>query len=396
MLNRVRIRMPFKLVVGFFAILYSLIFVTCVCIAEKLETRELYRIRFMNAKNGRVEVSTDGGHTFLQVGKVVYPATSDTEGFTASMYASTGTVAAVAVHGIRIKTAEITNCSKCKSRIISLVPREFWLPPPVYGGHRPGSSGIYTDIPTGMAIFRNLAPFVGNRVFLEMKEGCLPIQDGYKPKEGDTLVIVVEIPTKYPREIIFENQPGGLVRAIYDEESKVIARVQRPVRGIGRFDATAYTGVGRINTNHTGVLTISTAPISGITDIEACGGFMIQPSKHAQQAKEIAQVMVVEPIHPDSEFLEGMAPLFSDCIGLAYDPLDELNSFTVDMKLDNSDWMSFPPLVGKVDDALDRLPICGSRVEQIRIRFPMFSANWIDKELKQNSEMYKKQSVSRT
>ena len=39
------------------------------------------------------------------------------------------------------------------------------------------------------------------------------------------------------------------------------ATVARPVKGVGRYDGTSFTGVGAVNTNHAGVITISTAPI---------------------------------------------------------------------------------------------------------------------------------------
>lgn len=352
--------------------------------AQSEGTRELCRIRIVNRVGGPVEVSTDGGRTYARVGKVTHPATTSTRGYAASVYAPLGTVAATAVHGIRIKTAGARECSREESRVISILPAEFAVVPKGFGGHAAGSSGICTDIPTGEAIFRNLAPFVGNPVFQEIHGRLVPLADGYTPGLGDVLVIVVSVPARYPKELVLENSAGGSVEAVYSDAREIIARVERPVRGVGRFDATGYTGVGRINTNHTGVITISTAPISSAgkdgAPIETRGGFMIQPSRHAMLSTEAFQILVVAPLSKDAPQLEGRPPLFSNYIGLAHDPADERNSFRVDVRTAQTDWMPLPPIVGKHDDALMKLPNGAGAVTHIRIRFPELSPEWVQAE----------------
>lgn len=356
------------------------------------ETRELYRIRMVNAEYGPVEVSADGGNSYSRVGKVTRAATTSTRGYAASVYASPGTVAATAVHGIRIKTAGARGCSRGDSRIISIVPLEFAVTPKGFGGHVAGSSGICTDIPTAEAICRNLAPFVGNRVFREINGKLIPLADGYVPAPGDVLVIVVTVPARYPSEIILENWVGGNVEVVYPDRKETIARVQRPVRGVGRFDATSYTGVGRINTNHTGVLTISTAPIAdsekGRASQETRGGFMIQPSRHARTSSEVPQILVVAPMSKGDPWLEGMPPLFSSYVGLSYDPSDEENSFRVDVRTFGSRWTPLPAIVGRHDDALKKMPNGAGPVGYIRVRFPALSAKWVQAELARWSQKY--------
>lgn len=345
--------------------------------------QELYRIRVTNRELGSVEVSADGGKTYLKVGKVTLPATFSSTGYAASIYAVPGTVAATAVHGIRIKTAGVKECSRDASMVMSIVPLEFAEIPKGYGGYKSGSSSICTDIPTGQAIFRNLAPLVGNKVFRQVGDELAPLTDGYIPQSGDILTIIVTIPERYPEAITIENREGGKVEAVYPDGRETIAKVQRPVRGVGRFDATGYTGVGRINTNHSGVLTISTAPMAdGGKDgspVETRGGFMIQPSRHAKLALEIAQVMIVGPV--SREWLEGSPPLFSGHFGLFYDPADETKSFVVDARKKGTDWMPLPQVVGVHDDAL-------TSVTDFRIRFPKLTPEWVRSQLTKCSSDY--------
>ena len=359
--------------------------------AQSLEMRELYRIRFINREGGPVDVceAVRRGGRYHRVGTVTRAAAATALGFSASVYAPPGAVAATAVHGIRIKVSGERGCRRGDARIISILPKEFAASPKGFGGHIAGMSGIHTDVPAGKAIFRNLAPFVGNQVLLTRGGAQLPLPSGYTPRDGDELIVVVCIPARYPKEIIVENHRGGRVEAVYAGGREIVGRVERPVTGVGRFDATAYTGVGRINTNHAGVLTISTAPVTSAGNDgsrETRGGFMIQPSRHARDAKEVSQVLVVGPASPGAPPLEGSPPLFSGCIGLAHDPAREENSFRVDVKTSDSDWRPLPPLVGRSDAALMKLP--NGAVTHIRIRFPAFSADWVRAEIERCRSSY--------
>lgn len=367
------------------------------CLASSAFTeqteRELYRLRIMNRTGGAVEVSNDGGGSYHRVGKVLRGATTTSRGFAASVYGEPGKVVATAVHGIRIKTGGQRDCEVEASQTLSIIPTEFTHAPNGFGGFTAGTSGIYTDIPTGVSIFRNLAPFVGNRVYRQSGPTLSPMLDGYYPGDGDILVVLCSIPTRYPREITVENKAGGAVKMVYSDAREVVAEVERPVRGTGRFDATGYTGVGRINTNHTGVLTISTASVhDGGKDgssQETRGGFMIQPSRHAKSAPEINQVMVVRPVTTGGPWLEGMPPLFSGFLGLAYDPHDESNSFRVDLKTAKSvDWIPMPEIIGAHEDSLIHLPNNVGAVTDIRIKFPLFTPDWTSRTIQSEADTY--------
>ena len=360
------------------------------CRAE--DARELYRIRLINRPSGAIDISDDGGRTYSRIGKVLRPATSTQRGFAASVFSEPGRVVATAVHGIRIKTGGARDCEKDASQTVSIIPQEFAHSPNGFGGYVAGPSGIYTDIRTGDAIFRNLAPFVGNRVYRQIGGQLGDMYDGYMPRAGDTLIIIVAIPARYPKEMLIENKVGGSVSLVYADGEEKVASVERPVRGIGRFDATGYTGVGCINTNHTGVLTISTAAITdGAKDgssRETRGGFMIQPSRHAKTNSETNQILVVAPISDGGQWLEGMPPLFSGYVGLAYDPKDEQHSFRVDIRTDKSDWMPMPELLGRRDDALVHLPNGKGTLTGIRLHFPDLSAAWVHSQIVLSSRQY--------
>ncbi|MGQ9579893.1 MAG: hypothetical protein ACUVT8_02985 [Armatimonadota bacterium] len=290
---------------------------------------EVYRIRIENVSSGLVQVSLDRGRTYWTVGQVIHPANARIIGFAAASYTPAGTIAAIATHGIRIKTGQLTRTSG-KSQmplIFSVVPHQFAKLPHMYGGHIPRSSGILTNIDAGHSIFRNQSPYVGNPVFIERGGNLEPLPEDYLPAVGDVFVINVEKPDGAPHWIEFENKTNGKVTAHFDDgRAFEIAKVVRPVRGIGRYDGTTYTGTGAINTNHGGVITIATAP--GMPSAtkeggakETRGGFMIQPIRHATEQHEFSpQVMVIAPPDNSDKRLEGVAPLFRNCINLAFYP----------------------------------------------------------------------------
>jgi len=317
---------------------------------------ETHRIRIHNSAGGVIEVSPDGGQSWQAVGTVVRPASASTPGFAASRWAADASVCAMAVHGLRIRIGPAADGER--GNLISLVPREFASPPEDFGGHKPAQSGIYTDIPAGTSIFRNLAPFLGNKVLLQAGDGPRPLPPTYRPSVGDSLIIQVAKPRRFPRWITLENRPGGDVIAVFGaDEAYLFARVRTPVRGVGRFDATGYTGVGCVNTNHSGVVTISTAadfdgkPLFDDPFGETRGGFMIQPAGHARTEAAaggpVAQVMVVDSLAGrGARGLEGTPPLFAGFLGLPFQSRDPSRSFVCEMQVDGGDWEPLVPYVG--------------------------------------------------
>lgn len=322
---------------------------------------ETHRIRIVNAVDGAVQVSLDKGATWQLMGRVTAPATESLPGYLASGYAQIGTVAAAAVHGLRIRVGDT---SHAYASLINILPQEFSQTPVRFGGHVSGLSGIYTNIHTGTSIFRELSPYAGSAVLLEAGDGrlaALPLN--YVPQENDVLVIVVARPVNPLRQIVFENRAGGAVTATYaDGTTTLVTHVLKAVTGVGRFDGTSFTGVGAINTNHSGVITISTAPVTTSTLLEGVGderrgGFQIEPAYHNSQTDEAGapSILVVGTLGkkrtPDQE---GTPPLFHGGLNLAWDPRDPAHSWLAQIRRGDvsAPWLPMPELLGSQPLAL--------------------------------------------
>ena len=319
---------------------------------------ETHRVRIVNAADGAVEVSSDRGKTWQLVGRVTAPAVESLTGYLASGYAPPGTVAATAVHGLRIRVGDLKSAYP---KMVNVLPREFARTLKTFGGHVAGDSGIYTNIPTGTGIFRELCPYVGNRVYLDGDRlTSLPVN--YVPRVGDTLVIIVRRPVNPLTQVVFQNKEGGDVTATYaDSAAKVITHIVKPVLGTGRFDGTSYTGVGALNTNHCGVITVSTAPVTTSTLLEGDGGerrggFQIEPAYHNSQSEEAGGFMVLVVGLPGQKYTmsqEGTPPLFSGYFNLAWDPKDPKHSWRAEIQRgDGTPWLPMPQSLGNQPSAL--------------------------------------------
>ncbi|MCE5197708.1 MAG: Ig-like domain-containing protein [Armatimonadota bacterium] len=391
-------------------ILYMLIAGSAVLASQfDFPATEVYRIRIHNQVGGLVQVSLDFGNTYSTVGRVKIAANARITGFAASSYTPEGTVAATAVHGIRVKTGQsASGLGKAQIPLIfSITPAEFAAIPHGFGGHIARSSGIITDIHTGQSIFRCFSPYVGNPVFVEHDHSLQPVPEDYIPIVGETFVIIVKRPSVMPLGIEFENHTGGSVTVKYsDDKSDIIATVVRPVSAVGRYDATTFTGVGAINTNHGGVLTISTAPVCPIGTqeggpVETRGGFMVQPNKHAAEQRETSpQVMVIKPTETFGPRLEGMPPMYGGYINLMWLPDKPELSCRAQVKIDDEDWENVPEIVGKVNDAftptyltqyftkLGKPRQVQKGLTAVRLLFPPYDAKLMEDQLRCESAAY--------
>lgn len=323
---------------------------------KKDEKVELYRLRIVNRRLGTIQVSCDEGESWHLVGRVTQPCTGASEGYIAAEYAPRGSVAAVAVHGIRIRVSG-EDPQLHAPLVLGIAPLEYSGDKANfgYGGHQAGNVGMKTDIPAGTSIFRELAPLPGNLVYIESKTGrLLPLPSDFRPTgQGESLVIPVIAPVNRLTELQIENRLGGVVKATFvGGESRVVTNVVKPVLGVGRFDGTSYTGVGRINTAHTGVITVSTAPIDSRLPEgegkERRGGFQISPVWHNGRTEEHDAPMMLlfgaldadgKPAKRRRE-LEGTAPLFLEHIGLFG------TNTVVDCQIDGGAWEPLPTVLG--------------------------------------------------
>ena len=345
---------------------------------------EVYRIRITNSIDGSIDVSENKGQSWKSIGHVLLPAKQvNDEGYTASRWVDDGSVAAVAVNAIHIKTD--FNDKDDRGIIFNIVPSQYFIADPKKRSTLEAS--IYTDIKAGAGIFGGgYSPFVGNTVFTADAFGVLSsINIGYVPRVGDNIIIRVDRPSRYPSEIIFENRFGGLITIKYtDGESRYIGQVLRPVEGIGRFLGSEYADVGRIRANHAGVICISTSPL------DLLGGFQIIPAGHGMSkemitARTLTQWMVIGPVNALDNSFEGMAPFFKYYLQPKYsdNDIDQpdwqkrlLERFLVEVKYKDKEsegWQMMPvcdiapnkPLPKWANTAMEN-------VSEIRILFPVY------------------------
>lgn len=337
--------------------------------------KEIHRLRVVNAPNGPIELSFDQGRSWTLIGRVTKAATaSEPNGYRASGWAKLGTVAATASYAIHLKVdhvADNPDFPAGRGVLVSIIPRDFATPPKKFAGYVPSANGIYTNISAGTWLFGPWSPFVGDSVYLQPggKGSLKPLPKGYQPTVGDALVIPVMQPVGMPKWVSFENKYGGMVRlAAADGKEKIIATVLRPVAGIGRFAGTPSSGPGGINTNHTGTITISTAPFANSYGEANQGGFQIIPAYHANDAETSyirwkTQWIVVGPINALDPSPEGIGPLFLGYLRPVNLPQDPAAGYRVEIRRKGGEWESFPPMKG-----LDYQVLMD--VTDVRILFP--------------------------
>lgn len=342
----------------------------------------MYQIRIHNVMGGSIEVREDSGRTWEKIGRVLLPVDQlSDQGYTASRWVDDGDIAAVGVNAIHIKTD--FSFQNDRGVIFSIVPKEVYVHDPK-AKVSPDSS-IYTDIKAGKGIFGGgFSPIVGNRVSTaDSHENLYPIGTGFVPKVGNTFVINVERPAKYPKEIVFENRFGGLITIKYvDGEKRYIGQVLRPIEGVGRFLGSEYSDVGRLRANHAGVICISTSPISKY------GGFQIIPAGHGMSkemitARTMTQWMVIGPLNALDPSFEGLGPFFKYYLQPRYNEDDIeypdwkkrlLERFLVEVKYkDREGWQPMPVYYMDLNKPLPRWANTAMEgITHIRILFPIY------------------------
>ena len=348
------------------------------------ETIEIARVRLQNIKGGVIEGSRDEGKTWTLLGHILQPVIKvNRRGFNASKYGPVGSVVATAVNAIHLKAGN--NVPENRGVIWSLAPAaETEAGRNSLQSEVSPQSAAFTDIPGGTGLFGGpFTPFVGNPIFLDndRNNDLKPLPDNYIPKLGESWVIGVRRPHRYPSEIVFENRFGGLITMKYRGEApKVIGQVLRPVVGIGRFVGSYFAEVGRLRANHNGVIDISTSP-RGVV-----GSFQIVPANHAQSPethyiRELTQWMVVGPVSALDPSPEGAAPLFSRFLRPRYDMADGSNPDAIEglagrfyfdvKKIGKPDFEKMPTLWVQANKPLPSWAGTALRdVEKIRIVFP--------------------------
>ncbi|NLI96419.1 MAG: hypothetical protein GX436_06890 [Synergistaceae bacterium] len=324
--------------------------------------RLLYSIFIPFQVGGIVSVRfPDGSEQSIgQVG--LLPEKTRWPAYTASRWGTPGTVAASAVNAIHL----LIDIEKGRGRTLSLLPSETVAP-----AAGPGSA-LVVEGKGGYGLFGGWAPPVGAPVTVISASGEeRPLNGGLLPKEGEVLRIDVNSLCS-PYMIEIENRPGGRVfswsRSV--EQSGVIARVLRPVRGVGRFEGTLFQSVGRLRANHPGVIDISTSPEGTI------GGFQIIPFNHAHSAEmegawQKTQWLIIDSADGKTP-LTGRPPLFGGILVPGPRETEQLWDLwstygrrpLILCRIEGGPWTGLPEAIGKQDNALER-------VTHLRLYFPV-------------------------
>ncbi len=307
---------------------------------------EAYRLRFANQAGGAIEASSDGGRTWIPLGKVTRPATTTTLYSGVLAIAAAGKVAGVNGDGILVRIP----AAKGLLRAVRILA----------AGEVPSAAALCTDQPARSALFRALAPPIGSEIHLEHPGGTEPLPLDYTPHPGDRLVILVPATVEAETaSVVIENKAGGeVVLSTPGGIPQPLARVKQPLRGIGRYAGTERGGSGSILSWMPSAVLVATAGLthrSGEgTASEERGGFVIQPADATLQGTtHPASQLLIEAIGQGttrpivSRFFAQPAALSSG------DPFD-LAPTRVEVRIDGGAWEPMPDLRGTVD--VDQLP----------------------------------------
>lgn len=330
-----------------------LTFLFLLCLAASAEARqvELFRLEIPAAPGSVVRAVRPDG-SVRELGKVLrVPTGTRYPGYTASAWAEPGTVGATAVNAVHITVS----VEKEKGRIISLIPAETIAP-------AAGASAAFViDCPAGTGPFGGWSPVVGAKVRVRRADGSYRyLARDRLPGEDETLVIWVTEEDDAPYIIDIENKEGGEVRAFWRFGNRVIARVEHPISGSGRFEGTKFQRRSALRANHCGVLCVSTS------NPGTMGGFQIIPYEHAfskemQSSWQKTQWMIVRSV--DGEKMTARYPLFKGVFipgGQAREKLWDFWSTygrrsLVMCRVDGGEWQRFEPVSGKDDHAFDHI-----------------------------------------
>ena len=316
------------------------------------------RIEFM--EGGSVSSRLWDGREF-DLGRVVrLPEKTRWPSYTASAWGEPSSVAASAVNALHI----LIGVENGQGRTMSVIPRETIAPAAGAG------ASVVLDSAAGTGLFGAWAPPVGTRIFVEASDGAeRALSDGL-PEPGETMIFRV-FEDYMPYMVEIENRPTGRVIAWSRSGPNMIARVIRPLAGVGRFEGTLFQDAGRIRANHSGVIDVSTCERGKI------GGFQIIPWDHALNSKEMqgswqmTQWLIIGP--PDGKsMMGGTHPLFSGGLVPGTSKSERLWDIwstygrkpLVMARLDGGEWGLLPKKSGRDDAGM-------ASVTHIRIYFPI-------------------------
>ena len=324
------------------------------------EPRYLYEIHIPFEQGATAFSVVPDGRSFDLGIVALLPEKTRWPSYTASAWGTPGSVTASAVNAVHI----LMGVEEGKGRTMSVIPVETIAP-----AAGPGAA-VVLDAPGGTGFFGAWAPPIGTKIVIDRGDGTRHPLESTIPRSGDTMIFRV-YEDDMPYMVQFENRPGGRVTAWGKSGASTIARIIRPVGGVGRFGGTLYQDAGRIRANHSGVIDVSTCEYGQI------GGFQIIPWDHALSSKEMqgawsaTQWMIIGP-EDGTSMMGGTYPLFNG--GLVPGTFEDEHLWDIWStygrkplilaRMDGGPWQKLPEAAGKVDDALKGLT-------HLRIYFPI-------------------------
>lgn len=310
---------------------------------------ELHRLWIDNNTGGQVRGSRDGGATWTKIGSVVKPVkggiwrpTVENGVLAFNFLRGPSSVFASAVNAMHVRFSDPAGYQLPEDFEAELVePRGFsYFPVEELPNTTNSRHAGVLSFRGGTGIFGpEWAPKVNSQVFLARGQDLVSLNYPGSSKDGvdvgDQLVIVTLQNSSAVEWIEFDNQIGGMVLCKQaGKEPSPIAKVLRPVQGIGRFGGSEYIQrPGTVRANHAGVLDIGTTDINtdpakpgdarGVDVAELRGGIQIVPSHHWRDRSMNAGsdhpfvYMVVGPIQDPVHLkrydmgIDGRFPLFN-------------------------------------------------------------------------------------
>ncbi len=326
-----------------------------------------FLLRVENSKDGKiilVDLSVgkeDKSNTFV-LGRVLRPATTiRTQSFRASLYGERSVVVASAVNAIHIKLYSQSHLGKGVS--LSIYPEELFGKGFKGAPERLLDYVIYTDIPAGRYLFGgSFSPIPGSKVTLVRNGTSMSLGFGFEPRDKDALEIEMVSPDDPISRFIFENKKRGKVIAERVRGIReVVAFVEKPLSGVGRFGGTELTPPGAVRAVHSAVIDISTSKRG------EPGGFQITPASHTvsgelMRANIRPQYMLIGPVRNGR--IESTPPLFRDYLfprisGMTEPPLVNLKGERVAVAEINR--LPRIRVLGDFGTGLSELPVASGR-----------------------------------
>lgn len=341
-------RLHFGLILTVFAVGCSMVTERDSSQAQNTLLQEQHRILIENKKDGKIKGSKNGGITWETLGSVKLPINggiwqpSVQSGVLAFDYfRGPSNVFGAAVNALHLRFSDPANYSldadvtvpPIHGQGVSILPKEA-LAGEMYRSESHIASSAVTDIPGGTKIFgKEWSPRTCSSVFISKGEGtsfeAIPRDSKITP--GQQILIKTQFSKFRVEYIEFENKKDGKVLVKRSLQlPKTIAKVTKPVEGVGRFEGSEYAPFpGSVRANHAGVLDVATTDknispnLTGQESVKDLrGGFQVVPSFHFQDPSMLNGrdhpfvYLVVAPLEQTETpvrydmGLEGTDPLF--------------------------------------------------------------------------------------